>query len=291
MTLNAYIISLNPETEARNAALAFLLQRNGIAPRFITGVRGSALDAGTYFSSLQSYFWLRQRLMTPSELGVALSHAKAHATFLATGDPVALFLEDDVLLDDAGCAAIKRLAQTRYCEDGIIHLGGLDGLKPLYTAMRGWRVHEKPDLFKVCDHDVRLLTRLVGYLISPATAKKITEAVARNPFVIDDFRYWRQELGLTEFHFAKIVGHPVCLANSALEPERALLWSSPAYANNIWGVRAALERSFKLRVEKLFDKCKNLISRRGTIAVFSSTPQGRAQHAKIGDGSPRSDTA
>jgi len=266
--MRAYIISLNSATDARNKSLSDLLVRNGFAPHFVTAIRGSTLDASIYFSSVQSYFWSKQRLMTPSELGCALSHVKAHEAFLRTGDSAGLFLEDDVILDDAGCANIKRLAQTRVPENGLVHLGGLEGISPALKYLRGQLVQEDPKLFKIEAYDLGLLTRMAGYMIAPPTASKLRDAISQAPFVIDDFRYMKRNIGISDFYFSNIVEHPEHLSHSSIEPERALMWASPAYANNIWGLRAAVERSLRFRLDTLTCDLKRLTNMRRTVRIF-----------------------
>jgi len=275
--MHAYVISLHGEEDARNRALLALLERNGITSQLIEAIDGKKIEAATYFTQTQNYLWSKQRLVTPSELGCALSHKKAYEEFLRSGESAALFFEDDVILTDRACDEIHCLARLGYQEEGYVHLGGLEGAPPAHIGIRGRLVNERPRTFKIFPYDLRLLRRTVGYLISRDIAEKCVSALNGFMQIMDDFECLTQNAGIENFYFADIVSHPPTFAVSALQDERLTLWASPAFRGNPWGVRAALARSFNVRKRRLVDAATRLFDRRLSVPVFAEGDPSSAE--------------
>ncbi len=220
MSIHAYIISLKNSDDPRIVELSSLLRANGFDARFVNAVYGPGMDARSYFMSIQKYFQLTKRLLTPSELGCTLSHKKAYEEFLLTGDSSALILEDDAILDTAFFVGLKKIRDKNFDTKEFIHLGGQDGLEHIFKNVRGKLIHTDPKVFEVNSDDLGSLTRTVGYLISSESALKILNLLNDHPILIDDFSYIKKFAHIHNFYYTKLISHPVDLKLSTIESER-----------------------------------------------------------------------
>jgi glycosyl transferase, family 25 len=177
--------------------------------------------------AIQSYFNLRGRLITPSELGCALSHKKAYETFLRTGDTHALIFEDDVILDAYACSNIRHIMDKIGNFDGHLHLGGMDGLLGSFERVGGTICCDAPPVFKVNRGDLGHLYRCVGYVISSSFAKEVVRLMEQDIFVVDDFSHVREHVQIGDYYFSNIVKHPVDLSESNIQGERETMTSRP----------------------------------------------------------------
>jgi len=267
--MRAYVISLHGEDHPRNAELFQLLQRNSILPSLIQAINGKTLAAATYFSLVQCYLWSDQRLLTPSELGCALSHKRAYEEFLTTTDDCALFLEDDALLSDPACRDIMRLVRVGLHNKGYVHLGGFEGDKPrYYQHIRGVVVHNEPKAFWIPPWELSTLTGTVGYVASRWIASMLRDSLAQNQHLIDNFYYVYQRFPKFRLYYSNIVGHPPNLSASSIERERLRIRSLGGNGENIWSVTAALKRSFLYRKRRIVQTIERRAHRNHTELVF-----------------------
>lgn len=105
--MKIYVINLARRSD-RHAAMSLQLRKLGLSFETIT-----AIDANTVSAS-----WIAQTFTKRGPLGVlpkgdqccSISHKKAWATFLASGEEHGVFLEDDVLLDSAAATLLSDLS-------------------------------------------------------------------------------------------------------------------------------------------------------------------------------------
>jgi glycosyl transferase family 25 len=220
--MRAYIISLHNPNNESNYRLSSLLKRNGYTVCFVKAICGSDLDAHIYYSKVQSYFELTDRLLCPAELGCALSHGEAYNALLLSKEQRALILEDDAILDDEGCDKLSLLLSLNIEHDSFIHLGGQEGLKSSFEHVHGILRYDDPRVFEIASDDLRHVHRCVGYIVSSRAAKHLARALSEKPFLIDDFKHFVNVSQLKNFYFTKIVRHPSDLSKSAIQGEREL---------------------------------------------------------------------
>jgi glycosyl transferase family 25 len=268
--MRAYVISLHGEDHPRNAELFQVLQRNSILPSLIRAINGKTLAAATYFSLVQCYLWSNQRLLTPSELGCALSHKKAYEELLKTPDDCALFLEDDALLSDSACRDVLHLVEVGLHNKGYVHLGGFEGDRPrCYRHIRGIVVLDEPKTFWIPPCELDTLTGTVGYVASRWIASMLRDSLAENPHIVDNFDYVYQRFPKFRLYYSNIVGHPTNFTASSIEQERLSIRSLGGNGENIWSVTAALKRSFLFRKRRVVQTIERRARRYQTQLVFT----------------------
>jgi glycosyl transferase family 25 len=219
-TMQAYIISLHNPDHSRNARLAGLLRASGFDVSFIEAVSGSELKATDYFALTQPYLKSSNRLLSPSELGCTLSHGKVFKALLASSQRAAIVLEDDAILDEAGCAKLAALIDAGLHCNGFVHLGGQQGLDHAFKHVRGRLIHRAPPVFEIAQDDLAFLNRTVGYVISDRVAKDLSDALDAWPFAIDDFGTFCKLGRIDRLLFSDVVEHPVAFTDSSIEAER-----------------------------------------------------------------------
>jgi glycosyl transferase, family 25 len=220
-TVLAYIISLRDRNTASNLRLASLLERNGHTVSFVKAIRGSDLDVDAYYSKVHSYLLLRGTLISPAELGCALSHGEAYKSLALSKESRAIILEDDAILDEEACEKLSQLVSLNLECDSFIHLGGVDGLESFKQA-RGTLRYQVPRVFEVLSDDLCYIFRAVGYIIGRRTAENLARILPEQPFIIDDFVHFRKISQIRKFYFTQIVRHPIDLGKSSIETERRM---------------------------------------------------------------------
>jgi hypothetical protein len=145
--MQVFVISLKGSQSESNRKLASMLENERFTVSVIDAVYGPELNAKDYFSAIQHYLSFRNRLITPSELGCALSRKKAYEALLRTGESHGLILEDDVILDADACANIRQIMEKMGQFDGYLHLGGMDGLLRSFERVGGTICCEIPPVF------------------------------------------------------------------------------------------------------------------------------------------------
>ena len=98
--MKTYVISL-----AEPADLLRELQAEGVDPVLVAGVRGSAEPEESIRRAVTP-FWAS--FGPKSAIGCGMSHMNAWKMFLASGDPHALFVEDDVVFEKGWKAEMER---------------------------------------------------------------------------------------------------------------------------------------------------------------------------------------
>jgi glycosyl transferase family 25 len=218
----AYIISLHDRNTEGNSRLASLLERNGHVVSFVKAIRGGDFDAYTYYSKINFYFQLTGELISPAELGCALSHGEAYKALCSSDEPRAIILEDDAILDDESCKKLSLLGSLDIDSDSFIHLGGMEGLESVYRPARGILRYHVPRVFEIPSNDLCYILRAVGYIVSRRTAENLALTILEQPFIIDDFVHFRNVSQIRRFYFTRIVRHPLDVSKSSIENEREI---------------------------------------------------------------------
>jgi glycosyl transferase, family 25 len=218
----AYVISLHDRNTVGNSRLASLLERNGHVVSFVKAIGGGDFDAYTYYSKIHFYLQLTGVLISPAELGCALSHGEGYKRLCSSNEPRALVLEDDAILDDEACKKLSLLESLDIDSESFIHLGGIDGLEGFCKPARAVLRYHVPRVFEIPLDDLCYIARAVGYIVSRRTAENLTLAILEHPFIIDDFGHFRDVSQIRRFYFTPIVRHPLDLSKSLIHNERQM---------------------------------------------------------------------
>lgn len=220
MEAPVFILTLKSSQEGENRKLSQRLHAGGFNPIFVQGVTGRELPAGDYFDLVQSYSRMRGLVMTPSEVGCALGHMSVLSHVIEQGVDVAVVLEDDVLIDDVSIQRMNGLLARGFHANGFLSLGGQEGLEHLLGGVHGELVDEENEVWRLMLDDLSHVHRTVGYVISRPLAKSLIELSHRGLYIIDDFSFLCETLGIDEFYISNCVGHPTDLSRSAIQSER-----------------------------------------------------------------------
>lgn len=216
--MNAYIITTrqNDQIDTQRKRL----EAHGFRVKVVEGIKGAELKASEYFQRIQ--FWRSRSgwMMTPGELGCALSHREALRLASESGQGVHLILEDDFIVsDEALCWILQTCMNLR--TGTLMHLGGLEGTpERIYRYVRGDAVTGVPGVFEVDPRDLAFLKRSVAYAVDAATARQLADLVEQTPYVIDDHSYAITAGAVERVWFSWVVSHPLDLRHSSIDPER-----------------------------------------------------------------------
>lgn len=222
MTNRVLVISLEARAHPRVATLIGTLSAAGFDVELVPGVHGRSLDAGTYFDLIQAFRLRRGHAMTPSELGCSLSHTKALRRFLDGCADRVVVLEDDVLLDSTSLERLHALCTASRYDDGLLVLGGQEGLEHLTESVHGRLIDEENEVWEVFVDDLKHVHRTVGYQLSRSTAESILALSCECPFVVDDYEFISKQGNVARFYLSNCVGHPRDVSLSYIETERTL---------------------------------------------------------------------
>ncbi len=170
--MKTYVISLSEPT-----ALLRELQAEGVDPVLVAGVRGSTEPEASIRRAVTP-FWAS--VGPKSAIGCGMSHMNAWKSFLASGDPHALFVEDDVVFEKGWKEEMDRAIADLPAFD-LLYLGCLgcdpadaSALWALLTSAVGIRTpYRKADstLGSLVSPGIALGTH--AYVLSRAGAEKL----------------------------------------------------------------------------------------------------------------------
>ena len=218
-TLPIYIVSLLSD-EQRRSALKKQFKRHSQIFHYIDAIDGRTIEANLYFQQILPFYDFAKRLMTPSEVGCALSHAKALDTFIESKNPYALILEDDIIGTDEQLQQLSELAPI-LPQSSVLIAGGQDGIK----SSRLLGKHYQKDIYKVANISHSYITRACCYLITREAAKKILDHHNKMLTIAD---WWGTILNgkKIDLFYQEVLKHPLDLDNSNLEEDRIIVSKS-----------------------------------------------------------------
>jgi len=219
--MKTYLVSLRGDAQ-RRTAIARQFPAASASFEWIEAIDGRVLPARRYFTLCAPAFRERAILLSPSEIGCALSHMEAYARFLASNAHAALFLEDDVEGTDADLEHIARLAASL---DGEFFLacGGQDGLRSRrWLIGKRLRTADGIAYYRVNRHAYGQLWRTCCYAMTRGVAERM---LARQTALLARADEWEPllcDLGDATY-FIDALSHPLDLASSSIESERVAL--------------------------------------------------------------------
>ncbi len=208
-----FVISLKSD-EARREKLKERFKNYGEF-KLVEATDGRAMSAKEYYGyalpSLEAY----GRLLSPSEVGCSLSHARAYEEFLKSDASFALILEDDVIGDESG---IKKAFETaaRMDAGSALICGAQDGLEGRFSAF-GKKLDE--DFWLVSKRSYGTIYRAAAYVLDRRAAEKILQTHKKALCVADFWQILLLKNGL-KMYFSDIFAHPLDLSGSNIQAER-----------------------------------------------------------------------
>ena len=214
--LSIYLISLRKDENRRNQLASNFCS---CYDNFILfdAVDGRALDVDAYYAAIESHFKCNKSLMTPGEVGCALSHVGVLEQFLKSNKKFALIIEDDVIGTDEDLGYIEEV--TSYLDDySILICGGQLYNHLTKRLVYGKRLVEK--VYEVADASKPYVSSTCCYVVSRNAAERIIKHQKNSLTVADD---WSSFFGDAKFnfYFANILQHPQDQSLSNIEAFRS----------------------------------------------------------------------
>ncbi|MDM1269001.1 glycosyltransferase family 25 protein [Acinetobacter indicus] len=213
-----YLISLEKDYERRRLITSsFPIYRKNF--NWIKAIDGRELLAKEFFIYANKYFKKNNKLITPSEVGCALSHIEAYRKFLKTDEEYCLIFEDDIIGNDNDIVQIEKIMQLEK-PNGLVLFGGQEGLPNDY-----WKyilAKKTNKLYLISDFSKKFLIRAHCYLVNRDTAKKLIESHKQEFHVAD---HWGELLKGINMYYIDLIKHPEDLSNSNIEQERYSVYS------------------------------------------------------------------
>ena len=206
-----YVISLAKDTQKRQNLKNKFKDYDEF--EIIDAIDGKNLNAKQYFDLIIPYFNRTKKIISPSEVGCALSHIKACEKFLQMGGAEhCLILEDDCLGNDECIKKAFEIAQN-LPQNSFFHLGGFEQSKP--PKIWGKIYNHTLNLSPLC---IKNLTGAVSYIIDKKSALNILNAQKSILSLSDDYENVLKSV--ENVYFKNLFG--VDLANSNIQDERSL---------------------------------------------------------------------
>lgn len=213
-----YLISLDKDG-ARRDKLKERFSETYYIFQHIEAIDGRILPAKEYFFKTLPYFQNKKMIMSPTELGCALSHIKALEAFLASGKKFGLILEDDIIGTDEDIYKINDLVKNLK-ENEMLLCGGLEGLNHRYYFTKNHKDNDNIEIFSKFSY--RYLYRACCYVVSQNSAQKILNFHKMKFINIADI--WGDFFSeqSVDICYSAILKHPIDLSDSNIESYRVL---------------------------------------------------------------------
>lgn len=199
----------------------------------IKAVMGGKLSAAEYYKYVCANFNYTQRILSPAEVGCALSHLSAYDAIIKQQVPAIVF-EDDIIGNDAALAQANMLAEQLGPND-IVLLGGLNGLVEKkyikYLSDESALVTDTGQLAKKVDPlSYPYLGRNCCTLLGVGAAQIIREKQHACLHVADAWGYFSEQTALN-FYYIELIDHPIIdeHLDSYIEQERKSIKYIPSY--------------------------------------------------------------
>lgn len=206
--MDCYIVSLGNASHIVSQVDPFYI--NGVS---VVGVDGRKLTAAEYFLRIGK----QKKIMTPGEVGCALSHLSIYDTIIASNKGgYDLVLEDDVQVPSDFYKQVAAISCRQGLNYDIVILGGQDGIFDRYYL---WGKKDASGIFEVSPFFASRLWRTCAYLVSRSGAEIISTAQKNGLKPADSWGKWSRQAGL-RIGFINISSHPTDLSMSIIESDR-----------------------------------------------------------------------
>ncbi|MDO5046108.1 glycosyltransferase family 25 protein [Campylobacter sp.] len=208
-----FLISLKSDEARRHK----LKERFNSYDKFelIDAIDGRVMSAKEYFGYALASFKAYQRLLSPAEIGCALSHMKAYEEFLKSDAKTALILEDDVIGDDEGIKKAFELAE-KMSENSIL-MCGCQNVSTARFSIFGKKLAE--NFYLVSKHSHVSVYGTVAYAVNKNSAKALLDT-QKEAICTADFWSYLLKKSDTKMYFSDIFKHPSDLSDSNIQEAR-----------------------------------------------------------------------
>lgn len=212
--MKIYLISLEQDLQRRTELLNHFPNYYP-KMKWIKAVNGKSLSAKEYFSYVEKYFLLHQKVITPSEVGCTLSHMKALEEFLDTEDQFCLILEDDVRGQDQDIEKLTKVFSNASLK-GIFLLRDQNnfGFSKYIFGRKIFNFYEIPRF------STQFMFGSCAYIIDRESARAVLEHHKKS-FEITDAWLRIVQGTRVNFYYSPVFIHPEDLSHSHIENERA----------------------------------------------------------------------
>jgi glycosyl transferase family 25 len=185
---------------------------------WIKAVNGKKLLADDYFLKLYNFFSIKEKIITPSELGCTLSHLNALNDFLATDEKYCLILEDDAIGTDNEIKFIKSLLEKSEIDGCLILMDQrfYSYEKYILGKNNGYGVYQ------LSNFSIKFIFGTCAYLLDRKTAQLMVDFHRNNINYADAWNDF-YKFSTVKFYYSPVIGHPIDKNNSTIEGERSMV--------------------------------------------------------------------
>ena len=231
------LISLESETMRRERLKARFPKSYGTF-NIIDAIDKKKISSNDYFQPMMHTYKHMGKIISPAELGCALSHISAMQHFLDSNHAHCLILEDDVMGTEEGLmTALDAISRT--VGDSITFCG---------THIN--RKHNKYP--KKSAHKIKKINPLEKHFIAGAFSYGLTRSAAekiisKQKSMIYRADHWMSLAKDLDIYLIDVLKHPEDYAESSIEPERIIIHKTTLDKIIYDGVWATIKRNlFKL---------------------------------------------
>lgn len=204
--MKIYVISLESSHE-RKVALKEAFPQHYEEFIFINAVDGRNLTTTEYFKLVTPNLYENNRLLSPAEVGCALSHMQVYEKIIQENAP-AIILEDDVIGNDQALEKAIAIAKKNK-PDEVIFLGGYDHIKEannIYLEASPEQTSTNP-VYEVDKLSYIYLGSTCCYAIG-ANAARVTLNAQKQALKLADSWYNHTLNSNVKFKFSQLLHHP-----------------------------------------------------------------------------------
>lgn len=255
--MKIYVISLETSDE-RKAALKKAFPQHYDHFIFINAVDGRNLTTTEYFKLVRPNLYENNRLLSPAEVGCALTHMQVYEKIIQDNAP-AIILEDDVIGNDEALEKSIAIAKNTLPEE-VIFLGGYDHIKEAKNIYLSATTENTINpVYAVDELSYIYLGSTCCYAIG-ANAAKVILASQQQTLKLADSWYKNTLNSNVLFKFTQLLRHPAlynaALNNSDIEKQRKSISYKKTYT--LFQESILLNaKLLKIKTLNLFIKSKN----------------------------------
>lgn len=211
-----YLISLKKD-ENRRLSLSLKFPERYQQFILFDAIDGRSLSADDYYSALSTHFKFNKTLMTPGEIGCALSHVRVLEKFLMSDKKFALIIEDDVIGDDTDLEYIESLVEC-LDDNSILICGGQLINNLTKRLLFGEKIFGS--IYRVANASKCYISGTCCYVVTRKVARHIIDHQKNMLTVADDWGVFFKDSKKFNFYFLNILEHPQDLTSSNIEEHR-----------------------------------------------------------------------
>jgi glycosyl transferase family 25 len=179
------------------------------------GIEGKALSAAAYYKIMARAYAKHRQIITPSEVGCALSHLRMLEEFLKSQEQIALIFEDDVLIGERSIEMLQKSLEFVRPSDILVACSQ----RGIEDPVRGLRLAEEIECYEVQKEDWGVVKGTFAYAVGREAAEYVLSVQNDGLWPADKFRILCPDKG--RLLLCGAFDHPAT-RRSNLEDERRL---------------------------------------------------------------------